>query len=70
MPKPRNNTIFALYCDNILNHSTNESIVKLITLMIKNNETITTNEGIVVTHQNFVEVRPYTINVAKFAIPS
>jgi hypothetical protein len=42
LPKPRNNTIPTLYCDNILNHDTNEGIVKLITLMVKGNETIIT----------------------------
>jgi hypothetical protein len=42
LPKPRSTTIPAPYCDNILNHGTNEGIVKLITLMVKGNETITT----------------------------
>ncbi len=35
LPKLRSNTILAPYCDNILNHSTNEGIVKLVTLMVK-----------------------------------
>jgi len=39
--KPKSNIILTPYCDNILNHSTNESIVKLVTLMVKGNETIT-----------------------------
>jgi hypothetical protein len=38
--KPRSNTISALYCDNILNHGINEGIIKLVTLMVKGNETI------------------------------
>jgi hypothetical protein len=29
------------YCDNILNHDTNEGIVNLVTLMVKHNKTIT-----------------------------
>jgi hypothetical protein len=29
-----------------------------------------TNKGIVITLQNFVEVKPFTINVANIAIPS
>jgi hypothetical protein len=41
LPKPKMNTIPAPYCDNILNHDTNEGIVKLVTLMVKRNETIT-----------------------------
>jgi hypothetical protein len=32
--------MFAPYCDNILNHDTNEVIVKLVTLIVKGNETI------------------------------
>jgi hypothetical protein len=35
--KPINNTTHAPYCDNILNHGTNEDIVKLVTLMVKCN---------------------------------
>jgi hypothetical protein len=31
---------------------------------------IKVNEGIAITHQNFVEVKPYTIYVANIAIPS
>ncbi len=41
LPKPRSNMIPTPYCDNILNHGTNESIVKLVTLMVTCNETIT-----------------------------
>ncbi len=40
LPKPRRNTISTPYCDNILNHDTNESIVKLITLIVKGSESI------------------------------
>jgi hypothetical protein len=40
LPKPKRNTILAPYYDNILNHGTNEGIVKLITLMVKGNEII------------------------------
>jgi hypothetical protein len=42
LPKLKSNTILVPYYDNILNHGTNERIVKLITLMVKGNETITT----------------------------
>jgi len=45
----KRNTILAPYCDNILNHDTNEGIVKLVTLMVKHNESIAS------THYNFVE---------------
>ncbi len=44
MPKTtvfKRNTILAPYGDNILNHYTNEGIVKLLTLMVNGNETIT-----------------------------
>ncbi len=41
LPKPKRYTIFRPYCDNILNHDINEGIVKLVTLMVKGNETIT-----------------------------
>jgi hypothetical protein len=41
LPKPRRNAIPSPYYDNILNHDTNEGIVKLVTLMVKGNETIT-----------------------------
>ncbi len=40
LPKLRSNIIFTPYCDNILNHGTNEGIVELITLMVKGNEVI------------------------------
>jgi hypothetical protein len=40
LPKPKSNIILTPYCDNILNHGTNEGIVKLVTLMVKGNETI------------------------------
>jgi hypothetical protein len=40
LPKPKRNTIPAPYCDNILNHDTNEGIDKLVTLMVKGNENI------------------------------
>ncbi len=40
LPKPKRNTILTPYCDNILNHDTNEGIVKLVTLMVKSNENI------------------------------
>ncbi len=41
LAKPKNNTIHAPYCDNILNHGTNEGIVKLVTMMVKCNEIVT-----------------------------
>jgi hypothetical protein len=41
LPKPKSNTIPTPYCDNILNYGTNESIVKLVTLMAKGDEIIT-----------------------------
>jgi hypothetical protein len=41
LTKPISNRITTPYYDNILNHGTNEDIVKLVTLMVKGNETIT-----------------------------
>jgi hypothetical protein len=41
LPKLKKNTIHAPYCDNVLNHDTNEGIVKLVTLMVKHNKNIT-----------------------------
>ncbi len=41
LPKLKRNIVLAPYCDNILNHDTNEGIVKLVTLMVKSNENIT-----------------------------
>jgi hypothetical protein len=35
LPKLKRNIILAPYCDNILNHDTNEGLVKLVTLMVK-----------------------------------
>jgi hypothetical protein len=40
LPEPKSNIIFTPYCDNILNHGTNEGIVKLVTLMVKGNEIV------------------------------
>jgi hypothetical protein len=40
LTKPKNNIIPTPYYDNILNHGTNEGIVKLVTLLVKGNETI------------------------------
>jgi len=40
LSKPKRNIIPTLYCD-IINYDTNEGIVKLFTLMVKGNETIT-----------------------------
>jgi len=69
LPKPKRNIILAPYCDNILNHDTNEGIVKLVTLMVKQNEIITKMK---VLHVNIKILlnKPYTINVANIAIPS
>jgi hypothetical protein len=41
LSKLKKNTILAPYYDNILNHDTNEDIVKLVPLMVKHNKTIT-----------------------------
>jgi hypothetical protein len=41
LPKPKSNILQAPYCDNILNHGTNKGIIKLVTLMVKGNESIT-----------------------------
>jgi hypothetical protein len=41
LPKPKRNIIPIPYCDNILNHGTNEGIIKLVSLKIKGNEFIT-----------------------------
>jgi hypothetical protein len=54
LPKPKRNTIHAPYCDNILNHDTNEGIIKLVTLMVKRNETINKMKVLHV-HKSFVE---------------
>jgi hypothetical protein len=40
LSKPKRNIIHAPYYDNILNHDTNEIIIKLITLMVINNKTM------------------------------
>ncbi len=41
LQKPRSNIIQTPYCDNILNHGPNEGVIKLVTLVVKGNETIT-----------------------------
>jgi hypothetical protein len=69
LPKPKWNTIPTPYCDNILNHDANEGIVKLITLMVKRNETISKMKVLHVHIKNLLNKR-YTINVANIAIPS
>jgi hypothetical protein len=69
LPKRRRNTIHASYCDNILNHETNESIVKLVTLMVKGNETIIKMK-LLQSHMKTLLKWPYTMNVANIAIPS
>jgi hypothetical protein len=67
--KPKRNTIPTPYCDNILNHDANESIVKLVTLMVKHNKIIT-NLKVLQVHIKTLLNKPYTINVANIAIPS
>jgi hypothetical protein len=69
LPKPKKNTIPTPYCENILNHDTNEGIVKLVTLMVKRNETINKMK-ILHVHIKILLNKPYTINVANIAIPS
>jgi len=69
LPKPKSNTIPTPYCDNILNYGTNEGIVKLVTLMVKGNETITKMK-VLQLHIKTLLKWPYTINVANIAIPS
>jgi hypothetical protein len=69
LPKPKNNTIPVPYCDNILNHGTNECIVKLITLMVKGNEIITKMRCCNCTSKFYCS-EPYTINVTNNTIPS
>jgi hypothetical protein len=50
------------YCDYILNHDTNEGIVKLLTLMVKGNEIITKMRVLQLHFKTLL--KPYTINVA------
>jgi hypothetical protein len=69
LPKPKNDTIHAPYCDNILNHDTNDNIIKLVTLMVKHNKTIT-KMLVLQVHIKTLLNKPYTINVANIAIPS
>ncbi len=40
LSKPKRNIIHAPYCNNILNHDTNEIIVKLVTLIVIHNKII------------------------------
>ncbi len=69
LPKPKRNALLAPYCDNILNHDINEGNVKLVTLMVKGNETITKMKVLQLHFKNLL-TKPYTINVANRAIPS
>jgi hypothetical protein len=69
LPRPRSNIIPTPYCDNILNHDTNESIVKLITLMVKSNKTITKMKVLQLHIKNLLKW-PYTINVVNITLPS
>jgi hypothetical protein len=67
LPKPINIIIPAPYCNNILNHGINEGIVKLVTLMIKCNETIIKMKVLQLQIKNLLK-GPSTINVANIAI--
>ncbi len=69
LPKLKRNTILAPYCDNILNHDTNEGIVKLVTLMVKSNENIT-KMRVLKLNSKLCWGKLYTINVTNIAIPS
>jgi hypothetical protein len=69
LPQPKSNTVPTPYCDNILNYGTNEGIVKLITLMVKGNETIT-KMRVLQLHIKTLLKWPYTINVPNIPIPS
>jgi hypothetical protein len=69
LQKPKRNTIPPPYCNNILNHDINESIVKLITLMVKRKKLIT-NLRVLQVHIRTLLNKHYTINVADIAIPS
>jgi hypothetical protein len=69
LPKPKNNKIPAPYCDDMLNHATNEGIVKLVTLMVKGNEIITKMK-VLQLHIKTLLKWPYTINVANLVILS
>jgi hypothetical protein len=69
LPKLKNNIIPTPCCDNILSHVTNEGIVKLVTLMVKGNETIIIMR-VLQLHIKTLLKWPYTINVANIVIPS
>ncbi len=69
LPKPKNNTILAPFCDNILNHGANDGIVNLVTLMVKGNETIT-KMRVLQLHMKFLLNWFYTIDVVNITIPS
>jgi hypothetical protein len=70
--KPKKKVIPTSFCNNIVNHETNELFLRYLfhAHYIILDILIQVNEGIVITLQNFVEVKPYTINVADIAIPS
>jgi len=68
LPKLRTNIIPIPYCDNILNHDTNEGIIKLVTLMVKGNENIIKTR-VLQLHFKTLYI-PYNINVTNIAIPS
>jgi hypothetical protein len=70
LPKPKRNTILAPYCDNILNHDTNEGIVKSVTLMVKGNKIITKMKVLQLHCKTLLKYTPYIINVANITIPS
>ncbi len=67
LAKPINNIIPASYCDNILNHGINEGIVKLVTLMLKGNETITKMRVLQLQIRTLLK---YTINMTYIALLS
>jgi hypothetical protein len=70
LPKLKRNIIHVSYCDNILNHDTNEGIVKLVTLMVKGNEIITKMKVLQLHSKTLLKYTPYTTNVANITIPS
>ncbi len=67
--KHRRNTIPAPYCDNILNHDTNDDIIKLVTLMVKHNKIIT-KMTVLQVHIRTLLNKPYTINLVSLTILS
>jgi hypothetical protein len=72
LTKPRRKAIPTSFYDNIINHETKELFLRYLfhAHYIILDILIQVNEGIIVLLQNFVEIKPYTINVTNIAIHS